>query len=207
MATLKIVKRDIKDLIPAEYNPRQLSAIQYEDIKKSLLAFGIVDPVIVNMSAKRKNTIIGGHQRAKIWADLGHKTIPTVEVSLTLAKERELNVRLNKNTGSFDFDGLANNFEVEELTEWGFEDYELGLNDTIGLDKLSASDIDYESLISNPNKDSTDRDNINNAIIKLNYDQITYSEINNILKSISQEPETIFINAVKVEYERQLHTQ
>ena len=73
----------------------------------------------------RKDVIIGGHQRCKVWADLGNKTIPTVEVELDEAGEMELNVRLNKNTGEFDFDMLANYFEVDKLQEWGFSDAEL----------------------------------------------------------------------------------
>jgi SAM-dependent methyltransferase len=47
---------------------------------------------------------------------------------LTIDEARELNVRLNKNMGQWDFDVLANNFEIEDLKEWGFSDYELDLN-------------------------------------------------------------------------------
>jgi hypothetical protein len=56
---------------------------------------------------------------------LGWDTFPCVEVDLPLERERELNVRLNKTTGEFDFDKLANFFDADELTEWGFSDEEL----------------------------------------------------------------------------------
>jgi len=48
-----------------------------------------------------------------------------VEVDLTPDKERELNIRLNKNSGEWDYDALANYFDVGELTEWGFTDENL----------------------------------------------------------------------------------
>jgi len=123
---MKIVNRKIKDLIRAEYNPRELTKDQYNHLKDSLLRFGVVDPVIVNKHPDRDNIIIGGHQRSKVWEDMGNDKIPTVELSLTLEKEKELNVRLNKNTGQFDMDMLANNFDTEDLIEWGFENKELG---------------------------------------------------------------------------------
>ena len=123
---MKIVNRKIKDLIGAEYNPRELTKDQYKQLKDSLLRFGVVDPVIVNKHPERDNIIIGGHQRSKVWGDMGNESIPTVELSLTLDKEKELNVRLNKNTGQFDMDMLANNFDTEDLIEWGFSEGELG---------------------------------------------------------------------------------
>ena len=123
---MKIVNRKIKDLIRAEYNPRELTKDQYNHLKDSLLRFGVVDPVIVNKHPDRDNIIIGGHQRSKVWEDMGNDKIPTVELSLTLDKEKELNVRLNKNTGQFDMDMLANNFDTEDLIEWGFNEKEFG---------------------------------------------------------------------------------
>jgi len=85
----------------------------------------LVDPLIVNTHKERKNVLIGGHQRLKIATMLGLKEIPCVEVELNPAKEKELNIRLNKNVGEWDWDALANYFDVGELTEWGFTDDEL----------------------------------------------------------------------------------
>jgi len=146
---MKIVNRKIKDLIGAEYNPRELTKDQYKQLKDSLLRFGVVDPVIVNKHPERDNIIIGGHQRSKVWEDMGNDKIPTVELSLTLEKEKELNVRLNKNTGQFDMDMLANNFDTEDLIEWGFSEGEL-----VGFDEvdLEAEEDDYEM----PNEIKTD---------------------------------------------------
>jgi len=115
----------IDKLIFAEYNPRQLTKDQYQGLKDSITRFGLVDPVIINKHKERDNIIVGGHQRVKIAKDLGYKEVPCVEVNLTPEKERELNIRLNKNTGEWDWDSLANYFDVTDLLEWGFTDDEL----------------------------------------------------------------------------------
>ena len=109
----------------AEYNPRQLTKDQYAQLKDSLTRFGLVDPLIINKNKQRKNILVGGHQRLRVATDLGIKKIPCVEVDLSLDKEKELNIRLNKNVGEWDYDSLANYFDVGELTEWGFSNDEL----------------------------------------------------------------------------------
>jgi len=138
MKPIKIKQRKISELNPAEYNPRQLTDKQYKQLKKSLKTFGCVEPVVINFNPMRKDIIVGGHQRCKVWFDLGNDTIPTVEVELDEAAEMELNVRLNKNTGEFDFDMLSSYFDMEVLKEWGFQDYEFGMT----LDDDMTDDFD-----------------------------------------------------------------
>lgn len=122
---MQIVNKKITDLISAEYNPRQLKKDQYKQLKDSITRFGLVDPIIINKNKDRKNIVIGGHQRLKISEEMQINNIPCVELDLTLEEERELNIRLNKNTGEWNYDVLADLFDVEELTEWGFTDDEL----------------------------------------------------------------------------------
>lgn len=119
---MKVQIRKIIDLKPAEYNPRELTKKQYEDLKKSLQEFGVVEPILVNMHKDRESVVIGGHQRLRIWSELGNEDIQCVEVKLPLDKEKELNVRLNKNGGQWDWDLLANNFESADLIDWGFNE-------------------------------------------------------------------------------------
>ena len=139
---MKIVTKNIGDLIEAEYNPRQLTKEQFQQITDSIKRFGIVDPIIVNKNKERKNIIVGGHQRVKVAGSLGFKEIPCVEVDLTPDKERELNVRLNKNTGEWDWDELANHFDVSELIDWGFDDKDLAFFDLEGMPE--AEEDEYE---------------------------------------------------------------
>ena len=132
---MKITLIEINSLNPAEYNPRQISNKQYEDLKASMEKFGCVDPIIININPERLNIVIGGHQRLRILRELGAEKVPTVSVNLSEEDERELNVRLNKNSGEWDID-LLSNFDVVDLKEWGFKDIELGFNiDKIDEDK------------------------------------------------------------------------
>ena len=135
---MKIEKVKIIELNPAEYNPRRMTNKQYEDLKNSLEKFGLVDPIIINSD----NTVVGGHQRLRIMRELGAEYVPTVRVNLSKEDEKELNIRLNKNTGEFDLDVLANNFEVEELKDWGFKDVELGFN----IDKIVEGNTEDDHI-------------------------------------------------------------
>ena len=123
--TIKIEKRKISDLIRAEYNPRKITKVQLQDLKEGIEEFGLVSPIVVNELPERYNVIIGGHQRLKILEDLGYTEVDCSIVSLPLDKERKLNIKLNKNGGSFDNDLLKEFFDYEELTEWGFTPDEL----------------------------------------------------------------------------------
>jgi DNA modification methylase len=131
---------DVNNLIFAEYNPRELTKDQHQDLKDSITRFGFVDPLIVNTHKERKNILVGGHQRLKIAKELGYKDVPCVEVDLTPNKEKELNVRLNKNTGQWDWDALANHFDIGELIDWGFNEDELQFNEPEEINGLIEDD-------------------------------------------------------------------
>jgi len=139
---MKIKHYPIGDLISAEYNPRQLTKDQFSQLKDSVKRFGLVDPIIVNTHKDRKNIVVGGHQRIKVADALKIDKIPCVEVKLNLEKERELNIRLNKNTGEWDYDNLANFFDMDELRDWGFSDADLQLFDIEEVVKDGLTDDD-----------------------------------------------------------------
>ena len=134
---MEITNKTIDSLIFAEYNPRQLTEEQYKNLNDSISRFGLVDPIIVNQHKDRMNIIVGGHQRVRVAKKQGIEDVPCVFVNLPYEKERELNVRLNKNTGGWDFDILADMFDMDELIEWGFKEEELvgfsAEDDKIGL--------------------------------------------------------------------------
>ena len=129
---MNIEKIEINKLKAATYNPRQISTKQYKDLKESITKFGLVDPIIVN----KCYTIIGGHQRYKICKDLDYKDIGCIILDLDKEQERELNIRLNKNTGEFDMDILANEFDIDQLVDWGFKHIDLDVN----IDKIVDED-------------------------------------------------------------------
>ena len=129
---MEIVNKNIDTLIFAEYNPRQPTEEQYQQLKDSITRFGLVDPIIVNQHQDRKNIIVGGHQRYNIAVELGIETLPCIEVDYDYDKEVETNIKLNKLGGKFDKDKLANWFDLDTLKEWGFKSIDFGFN----LDKL-----------------------------------------------------------------------
>lgn len=118
-------KRKLKDLIPYGSNPRILSEKQHKDLTVSLKKFGLAEIPAIDAD----NTLIAGHQRVKILSELNP---PDFEIDvrvpdrkLTKKEFQEYNIRSNKNSGTWDFDILANEFEQDELIEWGFEEKEL----------------------------------------------------------------------------------
>ena len=135
---MNIEKIEINKLKPATYNPRQISTKQYKDLKESINKFGLVDPIIVN----KCYTIIGGHQRYKICKDLDYKDIGCIILDLNKEQERELNIRLNKNTGDFDMDILANEFDIDQLVDWGFKHIDLDIN----IDKITEGNTDDDHI-------------------------------------------------------------
>jgi site-specific DNA-methyltransferase (adenine-specific) len=97
----------IDSLKPATYNPRKKlkkGDKEYEKIKKSIVKFGYVDPIIVNYDG----TVIGGHQRLTVLSDLGYKEVQCVQVQIEDEnKVKALNVALNKITGAWNEELLA----------------------------------------------------------------------------------------------------
>ena len=115
-------KRKIEELNPATYNPRKMSPEQEAQLKMSIDRFDLADPIVVNLN----NTIIGGHQRIKILKEQGWKEVDVrvPDRLLTEAEEKELNLRLNKNLGEWDFN-LLSNFGEDMLQDVGFDTKEI----------------------------------------------------------------------------------
>jgi len=144
-------KRKVSDLIPADYNPRQMTDSEKRDLLSSIEEFDQVVPIVINTDGR----LIGGHQRCKVYSDLG---IEEIEVrvpnrKLNLEEEKRLNLRLNKNTGHWDFDKLGE-FDVETLLDVGFGDEELSIIwddvDTLNDDhneKKSIENIKETSIV------------------------------------------------------------
>lgn len=94
--------RSLSDLRPAEYNPRvplTPADPEYQSIKRSIEEFGYADPIVINADG----TIIKGHQRRTVLMDLGYTEVEVIVLDIQdKAKEKALNVALNKITGKWD---------------------------------------------------------------------------------------------------------
>lgn len=131
----------VSSLKPAKYNPRKISEKASADLKKSVEDFGAVEPLVVN----KDGTIIGGHQRAKVYASMGYKHVEVVQPSRQLddGEEGELNLRLNKNVGEWDWQLLAA-FSKDLLLGVGFDADDLRVN--MGIAEADSAVIDPDRM-------------------------------------------------------------
>lgn len=101
-------------------NPRQISKSDFERLVRDIKQDGYHSRVKVDTN----DVIIGGHQRKKALLQAGYKENDEIEVlypnrPLTEEEFERLNIRDNLSFGEFDFDILANEFDQEQLIEWG----------------------------------------------------------------------------------------
>ena len=104
---IRIETIPLRSIKPAPYNPRKdlkPGDPEYEKLKRSLDEFGCVEPLVWN---KRTGHLVGGHQRLKILKERGEKELEVSVVDLPLDREKALNIALNKISGDWDQQKLA----------------------------------------------------------------------------------------------------
>ena len=152
-AELKVLPVSV--LKPAEYNPRKKlkkGDKEYEKIKNSIEEFGFADPLVVNADM----TIIGGHQRLTVAMDLGYTEVPCAVVDIDKVREKALNIALNKITGAWDEQMLADLLtdlkEADYDLDWtGFEAAEVEqLFSNIYDKKVKEDDFDVDEELKQP---------------------------------------------------------
>lgn len=99
---MEIVRKKIRDLDRAAYNPR-IDLIpgdtEYENLRRSIITYGMIIPVVWN---QRTNRVVGGHQRLTVLENEGETEVDVSVVDLDETQERQLNVALNKIEGGWD---------------------------------------------------------------------------------------------------------
>ena len=156
MKTAKLQVLPISDLNPADYNPRKKlkpGDKEYESIKKSIEEFGFADPLVVNSDM----TIIGGHQRLTVATALGYTEVPCAVVDVDKTQEKALNIALNKITGEWNKELLAD--LIKELQDadfdmgkTGFEPPEIEqLFNSVHDKKITEDDFDVDAELAKPN--------------------------------------------------------
>ena len=132
---------DPSSLYPAQYNPRKWDEAATSKLTDSIKRFGLVDPLIVNDAPERANVVIGGHFRLEIAKRLGISKVPVVYVNIPdIDTEKELNLRLNRNTGSWDLE-ILKDFDIEMLLDIGFDDSDL---ESIWAENLGVEDDEFD---------------------------------------------------------------
>ncbi len=145
-----IEKKNVTDLLPAEYNPRKdlkPGDPEYEKLKRSIEQFGYVEPVIWN---KTTGHVVGGHQRLKVLLNMGITDVECVIVEMDEEKEKALNIALNKISGEWDKDKLA--LVIADLQG---ADFDVSLT---GFDPAELDDLFKDSLKDGIHDDDFDVD-------------------------------------------------
>lgn len=151
-------KLKISEIEEAFYNPRKMmkkEGKKYSNLKNSLEQFGCVEPMVVN---EVNNRLISGHQRLNVLRDLGVDEIDASIVHIEdEAKEKALNIMLNKVKGKWDTKKLADvlkDIDVEfNALDLGFEEGDIAeflKNDediTESVDRSKAEEMDSNSKV------------------------------------------------------------
>lgn len=114
-------RRFLSELVDFDKNPRKLSDKEAKQLRNSLKKFGYVELVAVDAD----NTILAGHMRVRTMRALGQDDEIEVRVPSRPLSEKEREeycIRSNRNSGEFDYDILANEFQLDDLLEWGFDE-------------------------------------------------------------------------------------
>jgi DNA modification methylase len=121
---LRIEYVALSSLRHPEKNPRVWTKEATEQLKESIKRFDVIDPLIVNNAPGREGVIIGGNFRAVVLKEMGMELVPIVRIMIPAEKEAEVIIRLNKNTGDFDWAALAE-YDESLLADIGFGSEEL----------------------------------------------------------------------------------
>jgi hypothetical protein len=112
---------DIRKVIPNAENPRVIKDNKFQKLVKSIQEFPEMlelRPIVVNDDM----VVLGGNMRLKACEAAGLKEVPIVKANnLTPEQQREFVIKDNSNFGEWDWDLLANEWDVEQLQDWGME--------------------------------------------------------------------------------------
>ena len=116
---IKVV--NIAEVKETKNNPRFIKDPKFkllvESIKKAPWMLKI-RPIVVDETM----TILGGNMRLKACKSAGLFEIPIhIETGLTEAQKREFIIKDNSGFGEWDWDILANEWDVKQLVEWGVD--------------------------------------------------------------------------------------
>ena len=102
-------------------NPRIIKDDKFQKLVKSIQEFPQmleIRPIVVN----EEMIVLGGNMRLKACQEAGIKEIPIIKASnLTEEQQKEFIIKDNVGFGEWDWNDLANNWDANELSEWGLD--------------------------------------------------------------------------------------
>lgn len=139
---VKIITKRIDEMERATYNPRidlMPEDEEFQYLEESMRRFGQVLPVVWN---QRTNRVVGGHQRLSVLEYWGETETEVSVVDLDEIKEKQLNLALNKITGSWDNEKLRSVLKElgDDALGIGFSEAEI---DALENDLAAALDSNF----------------------------------------------------------------
>lgn len=123
--TTKNFVAKIDDLAPSEKNPRRIGRKQYEALKESLVAFPEMKQ-LREIIIDEDNEILAGHQRIYALKELGYEDVYVRQVfGLTQKQKDEFMIKDNVSAGEWDADIIANNWDIDQLEQFGVKPFKL----------------------------------------------------------------------------------
>lgn len=102
-------------------NPRVIKDERFQKLVKSIKEFPeMLDlrPIVID----ENNVVLGGNMRLKALQELGYKEVPVVHAKdLTEEQKKEFIIKDNVGYGEWDWDILANDWDPNQLEEWGLD--------------------------------------------------------------------------------------
>jgi len=130
---MKIQTVKINEVKSNPNNPRIIKDDKFKKLVasiKELPQMLELRPIVVNEDM----VVLGGNMRLKACKEAGLKEIPIIKASeLNEEQQRAFIIKDNVGFGEWDWDALANEWDAEQLTEWG-------------LDVWKGQDVDLDSL-------------------------------------------------------------
>lgn len=125
---MKKQKLHISKISLNEDNPRFIRDEKYKKLLKSIQEFPEmyeVRPIVVNTDLQ----VLGGNMRFRAMQEAGFTEINVVVVDWDNVKQREFIIKDNLGYGEWDFEKLANEWDLQDLTDWGMDLPDLDLPD------------------------------------------------------------------------------
>ena len=133
----------ITDIHTNPDNPRLIKDDKFKKLVVSIKDFPkmmALRPIVVDDTM----TILGGNMRYKALQEAGFTEIPDEWVKqakdLTPEEKKRFIVSDNLPFGEWNWDILANNFEIKDLLEWGFDEKDLKINEDINFDNIQSTE-------------------------------------------------------------------
>lgn len=118
-----------------EHNPRQIKQKEMDKLKKSLKDFPEMmqlRPIVVD----EDGVILGGNMRYQALVASGADSADVIQVEgLTEDQKREFIIKDNVPYGDWDWDALANEWDPDELNDWGLANIKTGLADEKNIEE------------------------------------------------------------------------